>query len=151
MGNNSGEHVLWVLGRCQLLVTIEFSQQTFPDSLLCTKHEGCVCVWMCVSGCVYVCVRVCARTCVCACAWVCVSVAQSCPTLCHPMDCSSSIHAILHSRILEWVVIPFSRGFSHPRDRTQVSSIAGRFFTLWATRKPWSTNQTILSLQTTNT
>ena len=50
--------------------------------------------------------------------------AQSCPTLCNPMDCSlpgSSIHGILQARILEWVAIPFSRGSSPPRDRTQVS------------------------------
>ena len=74
----------------------------------------------------------------CVCLCVCVPVAQSCLTLCHPVDCSppgSSVHGILHPRILEWVVIPFCRGFSCPRDRTQVSSIAGRFFTLWATKE----------------
>ena len=56
------------------------------------------------------------------------------------MDCSlpgSSVHAILQARILEWVAIPFSRGSSWPRDRTQVSRIAGQFFTIWATRKAW--------------
>ena len=41
----------------------------------------------------------------------------------------SSVDGILQARILEWVAIPFSRGLSQPRDRTQVSSIAGRFFT----------------------
>ena len=49
-------------------------------------------------------------------------VAQSRLTLCDPMDCSpqgSSVHGILQARILEWVVIPFSRGTSQPRDRTQ--------------------------------
>ena len=59
-------------------------------------------------------------------------------TLWDPMDCSSpgsSVHAILQARILEWVAIPFSSGSSQPRDRTQVSLIAGRFFTLWVTRK----------------
>ena len=45
------------------------------------------------------------------------------------------VHGILQPRILEWVAFPFSRGFSHPRDRTQVSRIAGRFFTSWATRE----------------
>ena len=43
-----------------------------------------------------------------------VLVTQSCPTLCDPMDCSlsgSSVHGILQARILEWVPIPFSRGF----------------------------------------
>ena len=42
---------------------------------------------------------------------------------------------ILQARILEWVAIPSSRGSSQPRDRTQVSHIAGRFFTVWATRE----------------
>ena len=63
---------------------------------------------------------------------------QLCPTLCDPMDCSlpgSSVHGILQVRILEWVVISFSRGASQPRDWTWVSCIAGRRFTLWATRE----------------
>ena len=47
-----------------------------------------------------------------------VKVTQSCPTL-----------RILQVRILEWVAVPFFRGSSHPRDRTQVSHIAGGFFT----------------------
>ena len=42
------------------------------------------------------------------------------------------VHGILQARTLEWVAIPFSRGSSWP---TQVSSIAGRFFTIWATRE----------------
>ena len=45
------------------------------------------------------------------------------------------IHGILQTRILEWVAFPFSRGSSQCRDRTQVSSIAGRFFTRWSTRE----------------
>ena len=56
-----------------------------------------------------------------------VEVAQSCPTLCDPMDCT--VHGILQARILEWVAFPFSRGSSRPRDGTQVSRIAGGFFT----------------------
>ena len=63
-------------------------------------------------------------------------VAQSCPTLCSPMDCSlpgSSVHRIFQARVLEWVAISFSRGSSQPRDRTWVSHIAGRHFTIWAT------------------
>ena len=67
-----------------------------------------------------------------------VKVAQSCTTLCDSMDCSlpgSSIHRILQARILEWVAIPFPRGSSQPRDQTQVSPIAGRFFIVWATRE----------------
>ena len=43
-----------------------------------------------------------------------VKVAQSCPTLCDPMDYTD--HEILQARILEWVVVPFSRGSSQPRD-----------------------------------
>ena len=52
-----------------------------------------------------------------------VKVAQSCPTLCDPMDGSlpgSSVHGILQTRILEWVAVPFSRESSQPRDRTQL-------------------------------
>ena len=59
-------------------------------------------------------------------------VTQSCPTLFDPMD--YPVHGILQSRILEWVAT-FSRGSSQPRDRIQVSGIAGGFFTSWATRK----------------
>ena len=61
-----------------------------------------------------------------------VLVAQSCPTLCDPMDCSppgSSVHEIFQARILEWVAISFSRGSFPPRDRTHISQIADRFFT----------------------
>ena len=47
----------------------------------------------------------------------------------------SSIHGILQARIMEWVAIPFSRGSSQPRDQTQVSHMAGRFFIIWATRE----------------
>ena len=65
-------------------------------------------------------------------------VAQSCPTLCDPMDCSlsgSSIHGIFQARVLEWIAISFSRGSSWPRNWTRVSRIAGRCFTVWATRE----------------
>ena len=63
--------------------------------------------------------------------YMCGSVAQSCLTLCDPMDCSppgSSVHGILQARILECVVIPFSRGSSPPKDQIQVSCTAGRIF-----------------------
>ena len=56
-----------------------------------------------------------------------VKVTQSCPTLCDPMDCP--VHVILQAGILDWVAVPFSSGSSQPRDQTQVSRIAGRFFT----------------------
>ena len=71
-------------------------------------------------------------------------VAQSCPTLCDPMDwspLSSSIQGILHSRILEWVATSFSRRSSQPRDWTQVSRIVGRGFTVWATKEACSDGQ----------
>ena len=62
-----------------------------------------------------------------------VKFAQSCPTLCGPMY--YTVHGILQARILEWVAFPFSRASSQPRDQTQVSHIAGRFFISWATRE----------------
>ena len=60
-------------------------------------------------------------------------VAQSYLTLATLMDCSppgSSVHGILLARVLEWVPISSSRGSSRPRDQTQISCIAGRFFFL---------------------
>ena len=57
-----------------------------------------------------------------------VKVAQSCPTLCDPME--YTVHGILQARTLEWVAFPFFRGSSQPRGRTQVSRIAGGFFTI---------------------
>jgi len=65
-------------------------------------------------------------------------IAQSCPILCNPMECSrpgSSLCGIFQARILQWVAISFSRGYSWPRDRTRVSRIPGRRFNLWATRE----------------
>ena len=59
------------------------------------------------------------------------------------MDCSlpgSSVYGILQARILKWVAISFSMGSSQPRNRTQVSCIAGRFFTNWATRRYLASN-----------
>ena len=63
------------------------------------------------------------------------SVVSDCSDL---MDCSApgcSVYGILQSRILEWVTMHFSRGFSPPRDRTWVSCAAGEFFTIWASRE----------------
>ena len=65
--------------------------------------------------------------------WSEVKVAQSCPTLCDPMDCT--VHGNLQARILERVAFLFSRGSSQPRDWTGISCIAGRFFTNWAMRE----------------
>ena len=61
-----------------------------------------------------------------------VKVTQ-CSILCDLTD--YTVHGILQARILEWVAFPFSRGSSQPRDWTQVSHIAGRFFTSWATKE----------------
>ena len=63
----------------------------------------------------------------------CTFVAQSCPTLCNPVDCSppgSSVHGILQARILEWVAIPFSRESSQAGNQTRVSCTTGRFITV---------------------
>ena len=73
-----------------------------------------------------------------------VKVAQSCPTLCDPMD--YTVRGILQARILEWVAFPFSRGASQPSDWTQVSLIIGCFFTSWATREAQNTGVGSLSL-----
>ena len=62
-----------------------------------------------------------------------VFIAQSCPTVCTPMDCSrpgSSVCGILQARILEWVAIPSCMGSSCPRDQTCFCCIAGGFFTI---------------------
>ena len=73
---------------------------------------------------------------------------------CDPMDYSlpgSSVHGILQARILEWVAISFSRGSYLPRNRTQVSCIAGRFFTDWAMREAPSimvfSNESVLCIR----
>ena len=81
-------------------------------------------------------------------------VAQSCPTLCDPLDCSPAqpgfcVHGILQARILEWVGSSFSRRSSWPRDQTQISHIAIRRFNLWATREAdslitkWATKEAL--------
>ena len=66
------------------------------------------------------------------------SVIQACPTLCNPTNCSppaSSVHWILQARTLERVAMASFRGSSQPRDQIWVSCTAGKFFTIWATRK----------------
>ena len=63
-----------------------------------------------------------------------VLAAQSCLTLCNSMDCSppySFVHGILQARILEWIAMPFCKGFLI-QGTNQVSCIAGDFFTTWA-------------------
>ena len=65
--------------------------------------------------------------CVCVCVYMKVKVTQSCPAVCDPID--YKFHGIVQARILEWVFFLFSRGSFQPRDRIQVSHIAGGFFT----------------------
>ena len=62
-----------------------------------------------------------------------VKVAHCVQLFATPMD--YIVHGILHDRILEWVAFPFSRVSFQPKDWNQVSHIAGRFFTSWATRE----------------
>jgi len=65
-------------------------------------------------------------------------ILSSCLTLWDPMDCNPpgySTHGVFQARILGWDAISFFRGSFPPRDRIQVSCIAGRCFTLWATRE----------------
>ena len=73
------------------------------------------------------------------------SLAQSCPTLCKPTDfvVRQAPLPMEFSRQEEWVAIPFSRGFSWPRDQTQVACIAGGFFTIWASGKTWASLKTL--------
>ena len=75
--------------------------------------QMCVCVYH-LSVYLYMCVK------------VKMLVAQSCPTLCDPMDYIASVQGILQERILDWVAIPFSRGSSWLRDQTQVSLHGGQ-------------------------
>ena len=63
----------------------------------------------------------------------CCLVTKFCLTLCNLMNCNpphSSVHGILQARILEWIVISSSKESFRPRDGTQVSCVAGRFFTI---------------------
>ena len=71
-------------------------------------------------------------------------IMQSCPTLGDPLD--YTVHGILQARILEWADFPFSRGSFQPRDRAQVSQIAGGFFTSWATGRLKNTGVGSLAL-----
>ena len=81
-----GGRILWTEKTTGVLLrTMGYMQETTNNPLFLEKM-----------GCMYMC-----------------SVAQWCPTLCDPMDCSppgSSVHGILQARILEWIAIPFSRG-----------------------------------------
>ena len=103
----------------------------------------CLCVRLCLSMCVCLCVSLCVCVCLCMCVCVCLCglVAQSCLTLCNPMDCSlqgSSVHGTLQSRVLDCFAFPSPGEYSWLRDQTRVfrvSCFAGGFFALWATRE----------------
>ena len=74
-----------------------------------------------------------------------IMVLQICfSTLCSPLG--SSVCGILQARILEWVAIPFSRGSPQPRDQTQFSWTAGRFFTICTSREPPPTPAYLLQI-----
>ena len=76
-----------------------------------------------------------------------VLVAQSCLTLCRPMDCSllgAFVHGILQARILKWVAISSSRGSSRLRDRTHVSWTGGCILYHWA---PWEAHRSLKDTQ----
>ena len=97
------------------------------SSLLCFDYS----VHMCVCVCVCVCVQ--------AHASGCTKLLLSCPTLCDAMDCNppgSSVHGILHARILEWVAKPSSRGSSQPRDHISSVSCIGKWVPLLPPGKP---------------
>ena len=68
----------------------------------------------------------------------CYLVSDWCLTPCDPVDSSlpgTSVHGIFQTRILEWVAVFYSRGFSPPRDRTCVSCIGRQILYYWATRE----------------
>ena len=60
------------------------------------------------------------------------------------------VHGILQARILEWAAFPFSRGSFQPRDQTQVSLLAGKFFTSWATREAQRKQKKIIKIAENN-
>ena len=73
--------------------------------------------------------------------WLFCLVTKLWPTLCNPRDCSppgSTVHGILQARIVERVVISFSRDLPDPGIEPRSPALAGRFFTIWATREALS-------------
>ena len=110
--------------KCNSVHSTEFSRQISPDCWMKAVSSLCLDSKKPVTA-----------------AGVCVLVTLSCVWLFVPMDCNlpgSSVQGVLQSRILEWVVGPFSRGSSQLRDWTLVSHVAGRFLTIWATREETS-------------
>ena len=78
--------------------------------------------------------------CVCVCVCVCVLVAQLCPTLCSPMDCSlpgSSVHGTLQARILEWIAITFAKDLPNPGNEPGYSTLLADSLLSEPTAKPF--------------
>ena len=123
--------MFFIIFRCNLFICSE--------TLSCHKHNSCSVSINCSVFFCSVSLHKIIANCI-----VKIKVTESCPTLCHPLD--YTICGILWARILEWVAFPFSRGSSPHRDQTQVSRIAGRICTSWATREAqpyrmwWSNN-----------
>ena len=111
-----GEPLVFVL----VCFVLWFSRDTYFNENLCCENSLAIFSWTFRNKC-----------------WnVNSEVAQSCPTLCNPMNCSlpcSSVHGIFQAKVLEWVAISFSGRSFRPRDRTQVSRIVGRCFTICTT------------------
>ena len=109
------------------ICTVQFSHYNIPSewlfySSLLFKYQKCL--------------RILKYLCVCVC--VCAKSLQSCLTLCDPVECSlpdSFVHGDSPGKHMEWVAVPSSRRFFHPRDWTPVSHICigRRFFTTRAT------------------
>ena len=112
--------ILIYFTKLNLYLLIIFHYRTLPHFSSLTPNHNFV---LLISGSIFVLsyIHICS----------CYFVAKSYLTLCNLMDCSSSdssVHGISQARILEWVVISFSRGSSQLRDQTQISCLAGRFF-----------------------
>ena len=106
---------------------LQTGSSTVPGHMQALIRE----VWTLTCTCMYI--RM--YACMCACMYTLSEseVTQSCLTLCDPMDGNlpgSAVHGIFQARILEWAAISFSRGSSQHRDRTRVSCIVDRRFTV---------------------
>ena len=109
---------------------------TLPINAVCLLTTKSAFVFCIIPLCMWL------QMCVCVCVCVCL-VPKSCLTLCDPMVCSlpgSSVQGICQVRILEWVVIPFSRDFANPRIKPAFSELAGGFFTTEPLGRPMISN-----------
>ena len=119
---------LWSIA-CQASVSMEFSRQEYWSGLPCPPPGDPPDPAYCLSSILHL---------LCLLHWQVCSLplassgkpamcAQSCPTLCDPMDCSlpgSSVHGISQARTLEWVIMPYSRGSSPPGIESFISCIS---------------------------